>query len=224
VSTVPVKRKQTRPRKQQPKQIDAIRPFQGFECDAVTYTFDVPIDEFKQKAFTRQTGIGINESWAAVIPTKNPLSEYHAHFNGRIESKRVSLTIEYFAGPVERRRVHPKQDAETLMAWIGSFCKQESVRALATANFEKSHDKWRSRFNLPFKVTMLNAEVGIDGVSMLLPKNEFRAMKAWLTRLERALIITVTFGISLDFSRFNIEADLKSFNESLKMIAEELPS
>jgi hypothetical protein len=191
-------------------------------CHSVVYDFEIPMDSFKATAFSRTTGLEQGDNWSTVLPSDSRLSGYHVHFKGTIESKRVRMTIEYWDNPVGRTKDHPEPSAEGIMQWIGGFVRDPSSRAIVMARFQKPSDTWKSRFNLPFKVTMGEAEVVIDGVSLLLPRNQFRAVNGWLTKAAQALFITVDFVRPIEFSQFNLAKDVASFNEAIKIFAEPL--
>ena len=166
--------------------------FARLDCDLVSYDFDVGMDAFDLDKFYRETGLSAeHRNWSTVFYALNERSGYHVHFNGRIKGKRIELTIAYYA----RSRTRPKKEpfAETAMEWLGSFFRKSTARAWVNSRFAKPTATWRSRFNLPFKVTMTgtNAEVVIDGISLDLPSNPFGAMHGWLSKLDKRLITMV---------------------------------
>lgn len=194
-----------------------------FDCEQVSYTFDLSIDLFNSKKFSRVTGIKAGEPWSAVLRPKDRMTGYHVHFNGRLESKRVHLTIEYFDGArglAEEDESEPF--AESIMQWLGSFILDPSVRAIAYARFRKPRETWRSRFNLPFKVTMADAEVVIDGVSLDLPRNQFRALGGFLFTTKSELDASVHLLRTFDLARFSIAEEVAYFNEAIKMFTEQM--
>ena len=196
---------------------------QQFDCVSVRYDFDLPIEAFNTRTFSKHTGLKKGDRWEAVLPTEDEQSNYHVHFKGNIETERVHLCVEYWGGAVKRTRIHPPQSSEDVMRWLGSFIKEPSSRAVAFTRFEKPDRRWRSRFNLPFKVTMSGAEVVIDGVSLILPRNEFHAMNGWLSKMESVLLVSVNAVRPIEFATFNLGAELEAMNESIKVFAEELP-
>ena len=157
VSAKPKRRSPERKRK--PEQARNVGVLKQFHCENATYELSVPIELFDAKGFSKRTGVGPNEYWSTVLPSDDPKSEYHVHFKGRIQSKRVQMTVEYWEGGIRRTDHHPQPSAESIMGWIGSLIKSPSIRATVFTRFEKPLDMWRSRFNLPFKVTMADAEV-----------------------------------------------------------------
>lgn len=209
-------------RKQKPERTRVVGVLGQFHCDNLVYDLTIPIEFFDTRAFFKTTKIGKGESWSTVLPSDNPNTEYHVHFRGRIESKTVRMTIEYWNGGMKRTDRHPEPSAESIMRWIGSFVRDPGTRAFVVANFEKPADSWQSRFNLPFKVTMAGAEVVIDGVSLVLPRNQFRAMNAFVTKLDKALGVSMTFMQPLEFSKFKVGDDLVQFNDAIKMIVEQV--
>ena len=70
-----------------------------------------------------------------------------------------------------------------------------SIIGDAVITFDRSSVTWKSYFNLPFKVTLADREVGIDGVSVNLPKNEFEATNAFIGKNDAAKTVrAVVYG------------------------------
>jgi hypothetical protein len=181
------------------------------------------MDAFDLGRFYKETGLRAeHRNWSTVFYARDERTGYHVHFNGRIKGKRISLTVAYYehSGPSR-----PKKGpfAETVMEWLGSFFRKPVVRAWVSSTFSKPIETWRSRFNLPFKVTMVgsNAEVVIDGISLDLPANRFGAMHGWLTKFSKRLFAMVVLTRSVAFKRFKIEEELPVYNEALKIFVEE---
>jgi hypothetical protein len=218
---VTAKQKRRSPKQKHEADAPVAGVLQKFHCDNITYELTVPIELFDTKAFYRKTGIGRKmPHWSTVLPSDKPTSGYHVHFRGRIEAKRVRVTVEYWEGMVQRTDQHPKPSAESIMKWLGSLIKSPSMRTFAHARFEKPLDRWRSRFNLPFKVTMAGAEVTITGVTLVLPNNRFRATNGFVSKMDKVLGVAMAFVEPLEFSNFDIGVELLRFNEAIEMIVE----
>lgn len=189
-----------------------------FQCEHVSYEFDVPMETFDAKLFFKTTGIEA-DSWSAVLNPRKPGTGYHAHFSGNIEDGTAHLAVEYW----DKGRPLPNDAepfSESIMRWLGSFITVPSLRAFAVARFKKPKDKWRSRFNLPFRVTMVEAEVVIDGVSLVLPKNPHQAVNAFLTVDDKGFTASVQATRSIEFDKFNIRKEIAALNEAVKMFME----
>lgn len=180
------------------------------------------MDSFKMKAFSKETGLKIGDDWAAVLPTDDPSNDYHTHFTGNASKEQVVVSVEYYNNPVKRRRDHPPPSTESIMGFVGSFVLAPRYRALVYASFENQDKEWTSRFNLPFKVTMVGEEVVIDGVSLKLPRNKFGAMNGWVTKLGATVIASVDLIRTIEFSSFNLETELRVLNESIKIFVEQM--
>ena len=192
-----------------------------FHCRNVSYHFEIPITSFNAKEFFRESGIRAADRWTATLLPKDRDKGYHVHFRGYVDSKHMHLTIEYWDGARKAAaddEVEPF--AESIMQWVGLFVKEPTSRTIVFAHFQKPLELWRSRFNLPFKVTMANAEVVIDGVSLVLPRNPFRAGSAFLARTETNLLATVQLLRTVEFGTFNISDEIVAFNDSAKMFLE----
>jgi hypothetical protein len=207
-------------RKTGPKRTASV--LEQFHCETLRYDFEIPKDSFKTQEFSKETDLEPGDLWRAILPTDDPLSGYHVHFSGGLQGKRVHMRIEYWNRPVKRLAKHPPPSSESAMAFAGSFIREPSARARVFAAFAKPAHLWRSRFNLPFKVTMAGAEVVIDGLSLTLPKNGFNAMNGWLTKLDNVLLVNVDRTALIDFAAFNLAADLTILNESIKMFVEQI--
>ena len=201
--------------------IDSV--LEQFNCDCIEYDIDLPVTSFNYKRFSRLTGIKVGERWSTVLPSRDPESAYHVHFGGLIQNKRVRMTLEYWNGTVTPSADEIEPFSETISKWIGSFVKEPTVRATVAARFRKPVAHWRSRFNLPFKVTMAGREVVIDGLSLELPKNPYRVLFAMLTTMGEELFVTAHAVRPIDFAAFDIVNDVVDFNESLDMFLEHLP-
>jgi len=69
---------------------------------------------------------------------------------------------------------------------------------------------------------MAGAEVVIDGISLTLPRNPFRATDAFLTTTDTLLWASVRLLRPIEFSNFKIRDELIAFNEAVKIFAEEV--
>jgi hypothetical protein len=191
-----------------------------FHCEWVTYNFAFTPDAFDRKAFARRTGLKIGERWNAGIYPADPKLGYHVHFKGLLEKDEVNVTVEYWDGSFTKRE-DAMPSAESIIKWIGSLVREPSWRAHVHASFEKPLSHWRSRFNLPFKVTMAGQEVTIDGITLALPKNPSHAHHAFLMTMDRTLDVSVHFSRIVEFANFRIDEELPVLNEAVKILAEE---
>ncbi len=69
---------------------------------------------------------------------------------------------------------------------------------------------------------MVGAEVVIDGVSLVLPKNRYSATSGWLTKITDALVVSVALFRPIEFSSFNLADEVATLNESIKMFVEQV--
>ncbi len=191
-------------------------------CDYITFDFDVDTDIFDLEKFHQITGLKApDKQWSAVLYAREEKAGYHVHFNGKVIGKEIELSMAYYPGSVMRSNPPFAEDA---IGWLGSFFKEPKVRMWAYAKFRKPSASWRSRFNLPFRVTMTGSkdEVVIDGISLDLPKNPLGAEHGWLDSDSRTLIAAVLLNRSVRFSAFSLEDEVRSANESIRMFAEEV--
>jgi hypothetical protein len=191
-----------------------------FHCESVVYHFTFPTEAFNRKAFSRRTGITIGNRWNAGVYPTDPKVGYHVHFRGSLEKDDVNITVEYWDGSFAKQEQNMPA-AESIMEWIGSLVRATSWRSHVSADFKKPIARWRSRFNLPFKVTMADKEVVIDGVTLELPKNPSYAYHAFLMRTGTTLDASVHYSRVVDLASFNIAAELPVLNETVKIFAEE---
>lgn len=197
--------------------------FKRFGCKGVEYEFEVPLEAFSLKAFYKETGISPEApSWSSILAAKNQSTGYHIHFDGKVDHKEIHLYLRYYGGAIKPRPNEPEPFTESMMPWIGKFFTENSWRAVVNVHFEKSTDKWRGRFNLPFKVTMADTEVTIDGVSLSLPKNPFGAVSGWLSKTEKKLLATALLFRNIEFANFSLERDIVEFNDAIRIYAEEV--
>jgi hypothetical protein len=223
--TIGRKMPESKPRKKAPRKAATGIGFGSgllsqFQCEWIAYNFTFTTDSFDRKAFTRRTGLKIGERWnAGMYPTDHRVG-YHIHFKGLLEKDEVNVTVEYWDGSFSRPE-GAMPSAESIMKWIGSLVRESSWRAHVNASFEKPLSHWRSRFNLPFKVTMAGQEVTIDGVTLDLPKNPSHAYHAFLMTTGRALDVSVHFSRIVEFANFRIDDELPVLNEAVKILAEE---
>ena len=192
-----------------------------FHCKSIRYSFDIPMESFKMRAFTKETGLKIDDDWNAGLCTEDPTKGYHAHFDGTSSKEIVQIRIAYYRNAVGRLPHHPPPSTETIMGFAGSFVREPQFRALVYATFENEDKEWVSRFNLPFKVTMGGQEVVIDGVSLDLPRNKYGAMNGWVTKIGTSVVASVDLLRLVNFSSFDIERELETINESIKIFVEQ---
>jgi hypothetical protein len=213
------KTKAARPHKSA-KAHDAFAPL---DCEVASYEFEVDTEMFDLKRFYVETGLPPGEKyWSTVFSARGKRSGYHVHFDGNVKGKDVNLTLKYYGRSVTRPPAGGPF-AETAMEWIGSFFRKPKCYAIVYSRFSKPNQGWRSRFNLPFRVTMSGskAEVVIDGIALELPKNPFGAVRGWINRSSRELDASVLMHRSIEFSTFRIEDEISVYNEAIKIFVEE---
>lgn len=195
-----------------------------FHCQTVRYDFDVPLDVFNLKAFVKATGIKVGQGgpWSATIYPKHRTSGYHVHSRWDVvDGDRISLTLAYWdKGKVRGTEVEPF--AETIMGWTGQFFRDPIARCHVAARFDKPTDLWKSRFNLPFKVTMAEREVTIEGLALVAPTNPYKALGGFLAVSSKAFFLALDFARSVEFSRFDLREEVLVYNEAVKMFMEEI--
>jgi hypothetical protein len=195
-----------------------------FNCDVAIYDFDVDTEIFDLGRFHKETGLPSGDkSWSTIFYARQKLTGYHVHFDGSAKGKEVRLSLKYYGRSVTR----PRGDgpfAETAMEWLGSFFKKPKQLAWVFCRFSKPNRTWRSRFNLPFKVTMSGsaAEVVIDGISLDLPNNSFGAQHGWINKFSKELDAAVSLQRTIEFSAFKIEDEIPVYNGAVKMFVEEI--
>ena len=190
-------------------------------CKSIRYTFDIPMESFRMRPFSKETGLKIGDDWGVALCTDDPTKGYHAHFDGAASKEAVNIRIAYYRNAIGRRPTHPPPSTESIMTFVGSFIREPQYRALVYGTFENEDEEWVSRFNLPFKVTMVGQEVTIDGVSLILPRNKFGAMNGWVTKLGTTVIANIDLLRTVTFSSFEIEKELEVVNESIKIFVEQ---
>jgi len=193
-----------------------------FDCESVHYEFRIPIGLFNARRFSARTRIKTGERWSAVIRCKNPKNAYHVHFNGSVGDKYVRMTVSYWDGTSKPGPDEREPFAESIMQWISDLFKERPTRVTVHADFRKTFEAWRSRFNLPFKVTMAGREVTIDGVSLTLPPNPQRVLHAFMGKQDDKLAISLFAVRPMQFETFDIAQEIASFSEALNMVAEPL--
>jgi hypothetical protein len=196
-------------------------------CNLVSYDFTVPLSSFDREGFSRAIGLSNNENrWNRIYnPKDHAKHHYHVHFEGSFSVDEVDFTVDYYQH-VGDPRPGGGPSSETIMRWLGQFFRVTHWRgALLYARFEKSHRKWKSRFNLPFKVTLSGSdlEVAIEGISLSAPsKNRYKVVHGWLDRHPKHLSVSVLIDRDVDFQRFTIQDEVAACNEAIKLFVEEL--
>jgi hypothetical protein len=194
-----------------------------FHCETMRYDFDIPIDVFNLKAFVKATGIKVARGgpWSATIYPKHRTSGYHVHSRWDVDGDTVSLMIAYWnKGKVRAAKVEPF--AETIMGWVGQFFLEPTARCHVAARFDKPKGLWKSRFNLPFKVTMAEREVTIEGVALVAPSNQYKALGGFLAVSSKSFFVAIDFARTVTFSSFDLREEVLVFNEAVKMFMEEI--
>jgi hypothetical protein len=209
-------------RRKRARAFDALAPF---DCESVFFDFDVDANAFELDKFYKETGLSPrDERWSTVFYARREQTGYHVHFDGSLSGKDLSLSLKYYG-----RSVTPPDGgaptAETAMRWLGSFFKKPKEYGWAFCRFSKPKNKWRSRFNLPFRVTMSgsNTDVVIDGIDLDLPKNRFGAARGWIKTLGKGLDVSTALRRNIEFSAFNLENEVSACNEAIQMFVEAVP-
>lgn len=212
-----------KPRKKQRANTKPYDALAAMDCESVTYDIEVPIHLFDLERFSKETSRPPSYvNWSTVCYAKRKTTGYHVHLDGHIKSKEVTITLKYYGrstGAVKGKGPF----AETVMTWIGGFIKGPKVPVWVYASLTKPNTNWRSRFNLPFKVTMAGSktEVTIDGISMDLPQNRWGAVHGWLDKFSTRWSARIMLVRSIEFSTFSLEDELPLYNEAIKMFVEE---
>ena len=213
----------TRPRKQGRVQVAPLRSILGqHDCEVLEYRFEIPIELFDAKGLFSKARIPKSRWFGTVLPKKRN-TKYHVHFRGDIDTRHARIVVEYWNGSRSTARNDTEPYAESMMNWLGNFVKERTRRAFGSAQFRKPAPPWRSRFNLPFRVTMGDAEVAIDGVSMMLPKNRVGAFSAFVARDDKHILSYVNEFRSIDFARFNLADEVAAFDEGAAIFLEQIP-
>jgi hypothetical protein len=194
--------------------------FKRLDCLSIRYDLNVPIRIFNAKKFSEITGITRDKRWHAILKPKRADTGYHVHFDGIITAKHVKMTVEYWDKGKKAKPNEPEPFAESVMQWIGSFIREPSMRVAINVRFEKHTDSWRSRFNLPFKVNMAGKEVAIEGIALQLPSNPYRALSSFMATDDDRLYIYLFALRAVEFRSFDIDAEVASFNEAIKIFSE----
>lgn len=167
---------------------------------------------------------GNRKEWVTSSAPKDPLSGYHIHFRSNVTPKRVRVTVDYVAGSIKRRPDEREPWAESFMEWLAQFFRKEVNKAVVHASFGNPHERWRSRFNLPFKVTMsgLDVEVVIDGISLRLQENPTGATEGWLRRSEDKLWAAINLERELNVKQFRLDEELNAAYSAVHTFVEDL--
>ncbi len=190
--------------------------FGKFGCKGVSYEFSFPHESFAVEEFKAVTGLRVaGQKWSSMCSSKSSLTDFHVHFDGQMQSKRIRTRIYYASGSIRPAPDETEPYAEDIMGWLGDFVKVPTAEVSVNATFEGLDDKWRSRFNLPFKVTMSgsNTEVAIDGISMALPKNEAGAYEGTLKIEPKKLCASVKLYRKLVFDSFKLREEIRTFSD-----------
>ena len=203
-----------------PKGHGPLDPASG--CVYARFSFLLPRDQFDTTVFWRLSEESGAEpgtrNWAAIVPPKVASTNYHVHFSGSIERDAVKFVVGYYGGAPESLRGKSEPYSESMMAWLSKMVPS-NIHAEVFAEFSKSSKKWKSRFNLPFRVTMADREVGIDGVSLDLPENEYGANSALLLS-SSDYSISIRLSRQLDLKTFALATEIKNADAALTIFME----
>jgi hypothetical protein len=131
--------------------------------------------------------------------------------------------VYYAEGGIRPASDETEPYAESIMPWLGQFFKSPKSDVNVHAWFDKPDDRWRGRFNLPFKVTMskLDTEVVINGISMSLEDSNTGAYEGTLKKESGKLSTSVKLNRKVEFAGFRLRDEIKLFNEITKLWIEE---
>jgi hypothetical protein len=162
--------------------------------------------------------------WYRSCAPKDYDAGYHVHFAGSVREGKVRLSIDFIQGSIKQRADEAEPFAETFIAWLDRFVHGHFLKTSVWSQFNKVDAEWRSRFNLPFKVTMIGSdkEVTIDGISLILPENPAGAKHGWLTKTANGLAVAVQLERILDLRNFDLHREVRAINDSIGMFAEEI--
>jgi hypothetical protein len=204
----------------------SIGPFKRFGCEGVTYRFDISPKFFNLPLFVENSGlVDLSGKWSGVCAPRNASSDYHVHFDGNLNrSKKGRIDVFYAAGRVPPSPNETEPFAETVIPWLGAFFTEPACDVDVNAWFEKPEGRWKSRFNLPFKVTVgkPETELVIDGISIALPDNPHGAYHGSLAKKEGSVLVAVKLRRKIDFSKFRLVEDIKVFEEITRLWVEEV--
>jgi hypothetical protein len=204
-----------------PKRVRPASALSQFNCKRISYSFKIPLADFDADKFSKNTKIDVTHRWSAGIYPKDPQAGYHVDFNGDPGSGSLALEVEYWD---EYYRV-PADDkgpfAESIMQWVAAFVKGETpLSAVVLAVFQKPITIWRSRINLPYKVNVADAEVLVDGISVVFPPNKYHVSGCFLMLDAESISANIQGSRLVHPAGFSIDTEVVHFNESLDMILE----
>ena len=213
-------------RKQHADDVAGPSIFKKLGCKSVSYEFTLSPDSMDLEGLYDASRMPKSERsrWKGTCAPKDKAAGYHIHFRGSVKDKKIRITVEYVEGSTPPQPDDREPFAESFMSWLGAFVRNPTSHAIVHAEFEKSNEQWRSRFNLPFKVTLSGqeAEVAIDGISLVLPENEAGAKHAWLTRSDEGLFVGVLLSRRIDMKQFRLNDEIVAINDSTRMFTEEI--
>lgn len=185
-------------------------------CRNIEYELTTPLENFKfdafKKAFFRKADATISEGvlFTAVLGSAKPGDDYHAHMSWNIVGERLKLNIEYWNGHNKPTKNESEPFADGLMQWLSRFFAKEQARAHTDAMFSYPSDKWQSALPLPIKLPLEPGKdsVEINGMSLVLPKNEAGMSEAWVIG-KKDKIRTMIHGYrDIRFRQFSIQKEI----------------
>jgi hypothetical protein len=206
----------------------AVQPgiFKKFGCKAVAYEFATPLESFDLSLFRAEARLpDALAKWSSVCAPKNRLTtDYHVHLDGQIRPKDLSCRVYYVEGAIRPAADEKEPYAESIISWFGKFFKLGKAEVKVHAWFEQPDDRWRGRFNLPFKVTMAkpDTEVVINGISISLQDRETGAYEGTLKKEPGILSASVKLNRTVEFETFRLRDEIKLFNDVIKLWVEEV--
>lgn len=218
----------THRRKQAARGVAEPSVFKKLDCKSVSYDFTLSLDSMDLEGFYVASRMPKSErsKWEGTCAPKDQATGYHIHFRGSVKDKKIRITVEYVEGAMTPKPDEEEREpfAESFMSWLGAFVHNPTSHAIVHAAFEKSNEQWRSRFNLPFKVTLSgqDAEVAIDGISLVLPENDAGATHAWLTKSDEGLLVGVLLSRRIGMKQFRLNDEIVAINDSTRMFTEEV--
>ncbi len=181
------------------------RNWAASNCEALTLRFEVAKEKFHSEKFNNaMASFEGSGGGKAVCHTAHPdKNNYHVHFNWAISKDDLRLTVSYYEPnlPLEENEKEPY--AETFMAWLGDFFKNETAHAAVSAYFRYDSPRRQSRFPLPIKLPIVpDLETEIDGVSFSLPSKPNGVDGVLITTDSGNVAVQVRGGIRVTFKEF----------------------
>jgi hypothetical protein len=197
------------------------------KCSELSYRLIVPTAEFDSDRFAKEFArLSKEDDWKGVVlgPGPDNPSGFHAHVYWRPDRKNAAetqLQVDFHRWK-PTRKVSLGIYAENFYSWASQFLKQAKANIHVHAEYVLPRTSWLPKvMPLPMKIPYSGKTAVVDGISIEFSADPAGVHGAWLVLNKKNMTVQLFAFRPIEFSAFEIQADIDAFSSVVKGLVEE---